>query len=160
MDWEMILFFLSFLFFFSFSFLFNSYYFSYSHSYFLLSNSYSRAHSFSYYYSHSYFSYYQFSFFFFTLQSPGSSAPTVKNNSAPSRGGQILFSFTRRKIPDARKRKQYLPTPAWGDIVLDRWRRGPGARYSLGKGAKGDVFPAQASREKHLFRIYGDRMIE
>ena len=27
------------------------------------------------------------------------------------------------KIPDARERKHYLPTPAWGAIVLDRWRR-------------------------------------
>ena len=33
-----------------------------------------------------------------------------------------------------------------------------GSTYS--KWAKVDVFPAQASREKHLFRIYCDRMIE
>ena len=37
------------------------------------------------------------------------------------------------KIPDARERKQYLPTPAWGAIVLDRWRGGPGVWYSIGK---------------------------
>ena len=37
------------------------------------------------------------------------------------------------KIPDARERKHYLPTPAWGAIVLDRWCGGPGVWYSFGK---------------------------
>ena len=45
-----------------------------------------------------------------TFQSPGSSAPTVKISSNPSRGGQILFL----QGYGLDKQKQYLSTPAWG----------------------------------------------
>ena len=80
---------------------------------------------------------------------------------------ELFRGFLLRDILDACERKQYLPTPAWGAIVLYRWRGRPwwlkcvmvlGGTHSKWQNVV--VFPAHASCEKLLFRFECDRMIE